>query len=359
MLSTQVLIVGAGPAGLLSALSLARFGIRTIVVERRIDRSDAPKAHAVNPRTLEICERLGVSADEIRAAGASFEDGGEVHFVDVLNGVCFGSLPYERQDDGARASTPWPLVNIPQPTFEQFLSARLSRVAGVSLLRGVRATRLDEHENQVVATLESDGFDAPLEVSASYVIAADGAGSDMREALGIGMTGPEALQHYMMIHFEADLRPLTATHPGLLFFTFSPDAQGVFIGYERDRTWVFMQSYDPTRENRESFDDRRCRDLVEAAAGEPIHDIKIRNVSPWTMSAQVADAYRSDRTFLVGDAAHRFPQPAGSVSIPVSPTRKTSRGNSRRYFETKPQRHYSTPTKPNGARLRESIHTRA
>ena len=64
----------------------------------------------INPRTLEICERLGVSADDIRASGASIADGGAVHFVDVLSGACFGSLPYERQDEGAREFTPWPLV---------------------------------------------------------------------------------------------------------------------------------------------------------------------------------------------------------------------------------------------------------
>ena len=70
-LETQVLVVGAGPAGLLSALMLARAGVRSIIVERRLERLSAPKAHAVNPRTLEICERLGVPAATIRRAGAS------------------------------------------------------------------------------------------------------------------------------------------------------------------------------------------------------------------------------------------------------------------------------------------------
>ena len=144
MLSTQVLIIGAGPVGLLSAIVLDRLGISSVLVERRLDRLQAPKAHAVNPRTLEICQRFGVPADDVRAAGASIEDGGQVHFVDVLNGTCFGSLPYERQDDGARAFTPWPLVNIPQPRFEEFLSRRLAQCANTSLLRGLTATNTEE-----------------------------------------------------------------------------------------------------------------------------------------------------------------------------------------------------------------------
>ncbi len=314
MISTQVLIIGAGPVGMVAALSLARSGIRCVLVDKRLERLDAPKAHAVNARTLEICERLGVSADAIRAAGASVADGGEVHFVDVLNGTCFGSLPYERQDDGALEYTPWPLVNIPQPKFEEFLSLRLTHCQGVSLLRGVNATSLWEVDTGVRAKLEVAGIDAPLDVQAEYVIAADGAGSPTRNQLGIGMTGPEALQHNMMIHFEADLRALTRAHPGLLYFCLSPDARGAFIGYERNRTWVFMQGYDPGRQTREDFDDNTCKRLIEAAAGSVIEDLVIKNVSPWTMSAQVADAYRQGRVFLAGDAAHRFP-PTGGLGL--------------------------------------------
>ena len=120
-LNAQVLIVGAGPVGMISALSLARAGIHSIIVERHRERRNAPKAHAINARTLEICERLGLSADKIRGTGASIEDGGLVHFVDTLSSTHFGCLPYERQDDGAREFTPWPLVNIAQPVFECFL----------------------------------------------------------------------------------------------------------------------------------------------------------------------------------------------------------------------------------------------
>lgn len=313
-MKTQVLIVGAGPVGMVSAISLSQAGIHCVLVDKRLDRLDAPKAHAVNPRTLEICERLGISADEIRAAGASIEDGGEVHFMDRLTGPCFGSLPYERQDDGALEFTPWPLTNIPQPRFEEFLNARLARCKGVSLLRGATATNIQGDPLGVTASLKLDGSDESIEVRADYLVAADGANSSIRDALGVGMTGPEGLAHNMMIHFEADLRSLTAQHPGLLYFCLNPSSSGAFIGYERDRNWVFMQAYDPNTQTRDDFDDATCQRLVEAAAGVPLPDLKIRNVSPWTMSAQVADAYQVGRIFLAGDAAHRFP-PTGGLGL--------------------------------------------
>lgn len=314
MLSTQVLIIGAGPVGLLSAISLDQLGISSVLVERRLERLDAPKAHAINPRTLEICQRFEVSADEVRAAGASIEDGGQVHFVDVLNGTCFGSLPFERQGDAARAFTPWPLVNIPQPRFEQFLSQRLAQCKNTSLLRGLTATDTGESEVGVTTTLRAGGLSSDWAIRSDYVIAADGAGSQTRERLGIGMTGIEALQHYIMIHFEADLTELTRQRPGLLYFCMSPQARGVFIGYERDRSWVFMHAYDPDQQSREDFTPEVCKRLVEAAAGQSLEPFAVRNVSPWTMSAQIAENYRAGRVFLAGDAAHRFP-PTGGLGL--------------------------------------------
>ena len=314
MLSTQVLIIGAGPVGLFSAICLSRLGISCVLAERRLERLDAPKAHAVNPRTLELCQRFGVPADEIRAAGASIGDGGQVHFVDTLAGASFGSLPYERQDDDARAFTPWPLVNIPQPRFEQFLSQRLTQCDGTSLLRGVTATQTEEFDDGVVTTLQASGLNETLQVRSDYVIAADGAASPTRDGLGINMEGHEALQHYLMIHFEADLTGLTRDRPGLLYFTMAPDARGVFIGYERDRCWVYMHAYNPSTQSREDFTPTRCRRLVEAAAGCPIEPFEVRNVSPWTMSAQIAETYRAGCVFLAGDAAHRFP-PTGGLGL--------------------------------------------
>ncbi|MEQ9004800.1 MAG: FAD-dependent monooxygenase, partial [Pseudomonadales bacterium] len=152
-----------------------------------------------------------------------------------------------------------------------------------------------------------------FELACSYVVAADGAGSRLRAALGIAMEGPEALQHYIMIHFEADLRELTAARPGVLYFVLDPGTSGVLIAYDRAETWVLMHPYDPAIHAQETFDEARCRSLVEAAIGAPLR-LTIRNISPWTMSAQIAARYRAGRVFLVGDAAHRFP-PTGGLGM--------------------------------------------
>jgi len=152
--TTPILIIGAGPAGQLSALSLARHGIASEIIDRRPDIGSAPKAHAVNARTLEICQSLGVDAEALRAEGASANDGGAVRFVGTLSGPEFGSLPYERQDEGALAHTPYPLTNIPQPKFEAALERHVRAEPLINMRRNVSCNSIDAGDAGVTATLE-------------------------------------------------------------------------------------------------------------------------------------------------------------------------------------------------------------
>jgi 2,4-dichlorophenol 6-monooxygenase len=313
MLETQVLIVGAGPVGQMAALMLARQGVSSIVVERRLERMTAPKAHAVNSRTLEICEAAGLSAESVRATGAPADEAGWVRFVSTLTGTEFGHLPYERQQDDVKDLTPFPLSNIAQPDFEALLEAKLKETDLVTFLRGGECISVEETADQVVGTIALSD-ERTEKIKSRYVLAADGANSRLRSALGIELEGPEGLQHNMMIHFEADLRAFVKDKPGILYFLFEPDAQGALIAYDLGKTWVLMHSFDPATTTPDTFDDATCIALVEKAVGAALPDIKIKNAGPWSMCAQVAERYRQGRVFLIGDAAHRFP-PTGGLGL--------------------------------------------
>lgn len=313
-IETQVLIVGAGPVGLLGAQILGRHGIAALIVEKHLQRLDAPKAHALNPRSLEICHAAGLPMDAIHAAATPGAEGGFVHMITTLSEPPFGSLPYERQDDAVRRLTPWPLINIAQPRFEAIVEEHLTSSAAAEIRRGWEWQSCVFDTNGVRSTLVDRASGATQRVHSRYLIAADGAGSSVRDAIGIPMDGPAELQHNLMIHFEADLEHLVADKPGILYFLFGPQAAGALIAYDRRRTWVLMHPYQPHREPTDSFTDAHCHALVEAAIGASVPNLRVCGARPWVMSAQIARRYRSGSAFLAGDAAHRFP-PTGGLGL--------------------------------------------
>jgi 2-polyprenyl-6-methoxyphenol hydroxylase-like FAD-dependent oxidoreductase len=312
-LDAQVLVIGAGPVGLLGARLLGNQGIRTIIAEKYPSRLEAPKAHALNPRSLEICAAAGLPMDRIHAAATPRAEGAMVRMVATLATDEIGALPYERQDDAVRDLTPFPLINIEQPRLEAILEETIAGHPHVDLRRSLEWKECRHEQDAVVSTLWDRGNNRSLTLRTRYVIAADGANSDVRRELGITMDGAEVIQHNVMIHVEADLRTIVAQRPAILYFLFGP-AAGVFIAYDIARTWVLMHPHDPATSPLDTFTPDRCRAIVEDAVGAPVPGLAIKGIRSWAMSAQVAERYRSGNVFLAGDAAHRFP-PTGGLGL--------------------------------------------
>jgi 2,4-dichlorophenol 6-monooxygenase len=313
-INVPVLIVGAGPIGLLSALMLSHQGIPSMLIERRFERMTAPKAHAVNPRTLEICANLGIDIDEIYNRATPVDQGNWVRFGATLSGPTFGRLPYERQDGAVRDRTPYPLANIAQPDLEEIIAIALESRKDVTILRGAQCDLVRQDDDAVVTSIALRGNQTPMEIRSDFVLAADGAGSRVRGMMGIEMEGPEALQNYMMIHFDADLSHITKSNPGFLHFILDPDIGGVLLAFDEKSSWVLMHGFDPNAENIDDYTSDKCIELVQRAIGQSVEGIKIQNTSPWAMSSQVADSYSKGRVFFLGDAAHRFP-PTGGLGL--------------------------------------------
>jgi 2,4-dichlorophenol 6-monooxygenase len=310
-----VLVVGAGPSGLMAALLLRRLGIDAEIVERRPTAQRAPAAHVVNARTLEICRAAGVDMAALAAVARDPAEAGVVHFVTRFGGEVLGQLPYEQQGDDQLAVTPTPLRNIAQHHFEPCLLAALEQ-SSAPLPRWRHQWEAGEQDGSaVLSRLRDLASGETCEIRSRYLLAADGAGSRIRKWLDIGVTGPDRLQGFVMIHFRADLRPYAGKPPAVLFFVCDAAAGGgVFVIHDLAREAVYMHPFDPETDSSDSYDTKRCAEIIRRAMAVDVQPLEIATISTWMMTAQVADRYRDGRVFLVGDAAHRFP-PTGGLGL--------------------------------------------
>lgn len=309
----DVLIVGAGPVGMLGGILASRHGLTALVVERRNGPQTAPAAHVVNARTYEICRQAGLDMERIHAAGQDPVDAGHVNFVTRLTGDLIGRLPFERQGDDCLECTPTPLRNLSQHRFEPILADELRASPGADLRYRHQWEHSEEADVMVVSEVTDLATGESFRVRSRFVVGCDGAGSRVRKQLGIELQGPPLLQCYVMIHFAANLRASTAERPAVLHFVLDPTVRGVFVAHDVESEWVFMHAIDPVSESVDDYDDVRCRDVVDRAAGIDL-GAEILGISTWWMSSQTAESMGQGRIFLAGDAAHRFP-PTGGLGL--------------------------------------------
>jgi len=265
----KVLVVGAGPVGLAAALELTRFGQAVQIIEERRTRSAYSKAMGINTRTLELLEPSDVTRRLL-------ERGLRIPRVRVSTGeqalftIDFSRLPHRYNY----------MLGLPQSETERILETRLNEL-GVSVDRGVRFEQLHQAPDGVTAVVSRDGHHG--ELSARYLVGADGAHSRVRQVLNIDFPGTRMRDHWSL----ADIRAESTGDPEAARVVFGPDGVLFMLRFQRD---IFRVA-----SNRP---DVLSRLPPELKAGEVLWQ------SEFQVSHRQAARYARDRVFLVGDAAH-------------------------------------------------------
>ncbi|KAK5994362.1 Tetracenomycin A2 monooxygenase-dioxygenase [Cladobotryum mycophilum] len=329
-LEVPVLIVGSGPTGLVAAYMLSKLGVKSLLIEKYTQRLAAPKAHALSPRSLEICRQYGLDTAALRKLGTPRAEAFWVNFVTNLSGEQIGVLPYERMDKEVLQHTPevrsWfeykilqvtdeaqMIHNIPQPTFEKFMCRELESEPNVEIQRGVAFVSSEQIGNYVVCNLEECATKTLWSVKARHVIACDGARSTVRADLSIDCEGEDGYETMMTIHFNADLRSVVKERVGMLHWITDPVCSGFIIAYDLAGNQVLISNFDSKGRPADKWTENMARETVSAAIGQDI-PFDVLSYWPWTLSRKVAKRYRRGNVFLVGDAAHSFP-PTGGLGL--------------------------------------------
>ncbi len=308
----DILVVGAGPAGLTTAITAARCGARVLVVERHAGTSIFPRATGVSTRTMEIFRTWGVHklvrAGEVRVQPLR-------SISPTLRTALPDGLPASFPTDmrAVLARSPALPACVPQDHVEPVLLDHL-RLLGADVRFGVELARLADRADGVHAVLRDRATGAREPVAARFVVGADGVRGTVRRALGIGSTHLGTVGEFVNVTFRADLDPVIGDRRYGLYIIENAEAGGLLLPAGEGR-WLYARQWFPERgESADDLTPSRCVALIRTAVGVPDLEVQVLARLPFTMAAELADTFRSGHGFLVGDAAHRM-TPVGAVGM--------------------------------------------
>lgn len=301
MARSDVLIVGAGPSGLVLALWLTRQGVNVRIIDKTEATPTTSRALAIHARTLELYRQLDLAEDVVA-------NGHKVKATNIwTEGSHKAQIPF---GDVGLGLTPYPFIHIyPQDQHEKFLEERLNAL-GVFVERNRELVDLTQHDSFVVAQLKDHNEDKDITCEATFIAGCDGSHSGVRCALDIQYEGAM----YDHLFYVADIEGSGPILNGQAHLTFSQAHFTLTFAYDQGHRGRLTGAVDDKVLTKDQSDV-----TFEDVASETMKTMglqvnKVNWFSTYRIHHRVAEVFRKDRAFLVGDAAH-IHSPAGGQGM--------------------------------------------
>lgn len=245
-----VLIVGAGPVGLVLSILLTKLGVKCALVDKATRFSKHPQAHFINNRSMEIFRKLDGLAGEIERSQPPVDLWRKFIYCTSLSGSTLGTVDHMQPQDFDKLLSPASVAHFSQYKLTSLMLKRLENLGfnvqkdsdGLDLttgkiLMGHECVAIDANNKEsVTATLSflKEGKHMKRNIQCSLLVGADGAGSAVRRLAKVEMGGERDLQKLISVHFiSKELGEyLINNRPGMLFFIFNTGCIGVLVAHD-------------------------------------------------------------------------------------------------------------------------------
>jgi 2-polyprenyl-6-methoxyphenol hydroxylase-like FAD-dependent oxidoreductase len=313
-IEVPVLIAGGSLVGLSTALLLARHGVRALAVEHHHGTAIHPRAAQMCQRAIEILRSVGLEQVALERSEQQFVQDGAVMAVETLAGKEVAWY-ISNINEGFRDVSPTVRVFLTQNLLEPLMKARAEEL-GAALRYGTGLVSFEQDSSGVTAVIRERDTGKTATVRARYLVACDGAHSQVRQTLGIRMLGHGELSKSITIYFRGHVGPLLRGRNLSVIYVYNSKLTGFFrIEKPFDTGFLAVNSVGspehPVTDVWTGLTDERCQELMRESLGVNDIPITIENVMKWQATADSAERYSQGRVFLAGDSAHAMPPTGG------------------------------------------------
>jgi 2,4-dichlorophenol 6-monooxygenase len=319
-ITTDVMIVGTGPAGGSMAALLSTYGVENFLINRYRWLANTPRAHITNQRCMEVLRDLGREVENEAYMHAVDQDlMGENVFCVSLAGEELGRMKSWGKSPEMRAehhlSSPCRMNDLPQ-TFMEPLLFKTACSRGTQARMSCEYVSHTQDKDGVTVTCNDRLTKKHFTVRAKYLVGADGGNSLVAEHTGLPFEGKMGVGGSMNILFRADLSKYVGHRPSVLYWIMQPgaDVGGIGMGLVRMvrpwYEWLIVWGYD-INQPAPAVDAEMATHVARQLVGDPNLEIDLISANTWTVNNMYATDMRKDRVFIMGDAAHRHPPSNG------------------------------------------------